>query len=183
MRYALPLLVLLLAGCLSQEAAQAGPEAPQQPAPAQQASPPAGPVPEISGNISAATQAHADAAAPEPENDTDISANGPGADSEAPERPQNASGPDGSETGGALAFAGGNYTIMLDDVSIIPVSTEPCGIFSLHEKDGSLIEKLLICTGESEYWQSPGGGTYRIHVLKVAAGYSGNKWAQVIVYG
>ncbi|MFN7991104.1 MAG: hypothetical protein U0R44_03005 [Candidatus Micrarchaeia archaeon] len=83
-----------------------------------------------------------------------------------------------------LPFAGGKYRIVLDDVSTIPTSAEPCGIFSITDQTGSVLEKMLICPPDSETWTDQDGRTFRIRVLKVAAGYSHQvTWAQVIVVG
>jgi hypothetical protein len=86
---------------------------------------------------------------------------------EIPERPK------------GLAF-GGKYLLVLDDVSIIPTSDEPCGIFSiLDSSDYSVLDKEIICPGESKMFSG-----YRIFVVKVAAGYSGQgNWADVRIYG
>lgn len=82
-----------------------------------------------------------------------------------------------------LSFGNGSYFIALDDVSLVPTSQEPCGIFSLHSSEGELLDKLFICPGQSETWEGPDGASFRILVVKVAGGYAGTKWAQVIVYG
>ncbi|MDD5172446.1 MAG: hypothetical protein PHF60_05420, partial [Candidatus ainarchaeum sp.] len=75
--------------------------------------------------------------------------------------------------------------LVLDDISLIPTSSEPCGIFSVRSgSDGAILDKMLICPGESQNWVSPDGDGYRIFVVKVAAGYGGQeKWAKVIIYG
>lgn len=84
-----------------------------------------------------------------------------------------------------LVFGSGKYMLVLDDVSIIPNSEEPCGIFSVRNAtDYSTYEKMLICPPESQEWTSPENHIYRIKVLKVAAGYSGQEnWVEVIIYG
>lgn len=74
----------------------------------------------------------------------------------------------------------GKYLLVLDDVSIIPTSDEPCGIFSiLDASDYSVLDKEIICPGESKMYAG-----YRIFVVKVAAGYAGaGNWADVRIYG
>ena len=74
----------------------------------------------------------------------------------------------------------GPHILVLDDVSVIPNSDEPCGIFSIRDaSDDTVLDKKIICPGESAYWAG-----YRIFVVKVAAGYSGGEnWADVRIYG
>ena len=74
----------------------------------------------------------------------------------------------------------GPHILVLDDVSVIPNSDEPCGIFSIRDaSDDTVLDKKIICPGESAYWEG-----YRIFVVKVAAGYSGGEnWADVRIYG
>jgi len=83
-----------------------------------------------------------------------------------------------------LLFGDRKYLLVLDDVSVIPNSDEPCGIFSLRNAtDYSTYEKMFICPPESQEWTSPDNHTYRIKVIKVA-GYSGGaNWVEVIIYG
>lgn len=82
------------------------------------------------------------------------------------------------ETPAGLRFGG--YLLVLDDVSVIPTSDEPCGIFSiLDASDYSVLDKEIICPGESKMYAG-----YRIFVVKVAAGYAGaENWADVRIYG
>jgi hypothetical protein len=84
-----------------------------------------------------------------------------------------------------LLFAEGKYLLVLDDVSVIPSSEEPCGIFSIRNAtDYSVYEKMLICPPDSQTWTSPDNHIFRIKVIKVAAGYSGGgNWVEVIIYG
>ncbi len=183
MRILLLALMLLLAGCVHEgpsanESASLPPPPNQEPGQGD-----AGAAPEISGNLSAPSQNESGFPAQPEENLTNASTNGTSPAAPNAGAPQNQSGQNESGAAGGLQFAGGNYSIVLDDASIIPVSSEPCGIFSIRDREGAILEKLLICPGESEYWQGPGGQTYRIFVVKVAAGYSGGKWAQIIVYG
>jgi hypothetical protein len=84
-----------------------------------------------------------------------------------------------------LAFGGGRYLLVLDDASLVPTSEEPCGIFSIRlASDYSVLDKTIICPGESDTWFDEAGHGYRIFVVKVAAGYSGSgSWADVRIYG
>ena len=113
---------------------------------------------------------------PQPGNQTNQSASNENPPEETPPQPAIPQG---------LAFGNGSYLLVLDDVSIIPTSSGPCGIFSVRlASDGSVLDKMLICTGESENWVSPDGGSHRILVVNVAAGYGGQeKWAKVMIYG
>jgi hypothetical protein len=171
MRSILLVFAILLAGCITPEAArndsnQSVLPTPQIPAPEAQVSQP---IPETSGNISALPDETI------PKNETPESP----PINETPQNPM----PETQTPPEGLAFGSNRYIIALDDVSLVPTSAEPCGIFSLRMADGSLIEKMFICPGQSEMWDGPDGGSYRILVVKVAGGYTGHKWAQVIVYG
>jgi len=171
MRLVLLVFAILLAGCVTQETAGNSSNLTGQPS----ISPPANdsqaamPPPETSGNITAIpdeTPAQNETPQAPPINET-------------PQNPE----PEIPRPPEGLAFANSSYVIALDDVSLVPTSAEPCGIFSLWAANGTLVEKMFICPGQSEMWDSPDGGSYRILVLKVAGGYTGHKWAQVIVYG
>ncbi|MDD5340285.1 MAG: hypothetical protein PHV13_03475 [Candidatus ainarchaeum sp.] len=76
----------------------------------------------------------------------------------------------------------GNYSLVLDDVSIIPSSSEPCGIFSI-AANGTVVDRFVACPGQSRTWIAPDGHAYRIFVKKVAAGYGGTEWADVTIFG
>jgi hypothetical protein len=80
----------------------------------------------------------------------------------------------------ALPF--GNYSLVLDDVSIVPSSSEPCGIFSI-TANGTVVDRFVICPRQSRTWVAPDGHAYRIFVKKVAAGYGGDEWADVTIFG
>lgn len=160
--------LLLVSGCIQQPQENQTNQTPPVMGPANQ-SPPAAPPnvtppqapPEITGNITEQP--------PPVQNGTNQTGNGTAA-------PQNPKG---------LLFGDGKYLLVLDDVSVIPSSEEPCGIFSIRNAtDYSVYEKMLICPPESESWTSPENHIYRIKVLKVAAGYSGGgSWVDVIIYG
>jgi hypothetical protein len=81
----------------------------------------------------------------------------------------------------ALPF--GNYSLVLDDVSVIPSSSEPCGIFSITAVNGSIADRFVVCPRQSRTWIAPDGHAYRIFVKKVAAGYGGVEWADVTIFG
>ncbi|MFH0884696.1 MAG: hypothetical protein V1861_03220 [Candidatus Micrarchaeota archaeon] len=175
-------LFILLVGCLG-----ANPEQPQLP---NESAPPPQPAPQpsaqqanqtsepfVSGNITALPETPA-------ANATNASDNQGGNNTTTvapipPERPPQPEKPEG------LLFANGSYSLALDDVSVIPTSEEPCGIFSIrHPANGTVIEKFFLCPGESQNWESPEGGSYRILVVEVAAGYTKEaKWARVIIFG
>ncbi|MEW6723052.1 MAG: hypothetical protein AB1324_07350 [Candidatus Micrarchaeota archaeon] len=84
-----------------------------------------------------------------------------------------------------IIFGGGRFSLVLDDISVVPVSDEPCGIFSVRDAySGEILDKMLICPGDSQNWAAPEGKIYRILVTKVAAGYTfEEKWAKVYIYG
>ncbi len=71
----------------------------------------------------------------------------------------------------------GEFQIFLDDV----VQPE-CAALSIRKGD-SVIDKRVICAGQSSTWVSPTGEKYRIFVVEVAGGYTyAEKWADVRVY-
>ncbi len=83
-----------------------------------------------------------------------------------------------------LPFPDSNYSLFLDDVSLVPTSSEPCGIFSIRDRNQSILDKMLICPPESADWTSPEGHLYRIRVDEVAAGYTmQTNWAKVEIFG
>jgi hypothetical protein len=178
MRLVLLAIFMLFAGCLAQEAAV---PATQNQTSSQDAALQANisaPEPEISANL---TIAAADGVQM-PANETNPAWNPEGNESSPgnneTQNPEPVKPPDG------LVFGNGSYVLAFDDASVIPASSEPCGIFSLWAANGSLIEKMFICPGESEIWRSPDDSSYRIRVVQVAAPYSGSgAWAKVIVFG
>ncbi len=94
---------------------------------------------------------------------------------EVPENTTNKTAPEG------LKF--GQYSLVLDDV-VLPAYDATCGAFSVIGRNGSTIDKLLICEKKSKNWVSPEGHAYRIFVVKVVGGYSFNAaWADVRIYG
>lgn len=84
-----------------------------------------------------------------------------------------------------IPFANGSYILVLDDVSYPKGSGDSCGIFSIrYASDKSILDREIICPGDSQYWKSPEDDLYRIVVGDVAAGYTKDiKWAEVIIYG
>lgn len=175
---------LLLSGCLQQ--AEGSPQPPSQ----NSAPPSAAPGPEnatppaqnlSSGNISQApppTQAYNQSMnlTNQSMNQSQGSQSGNATNSTAP----------ANETTkpAGLPFPGSNYSLFLDDVSLVPTSSEPCGIFSIRDASSSILDKLLICPPESQDWTSPEGHLYRIRVDEVAAGYTmQTNWAKVEIFG
>jgi hypothetical protein len=77
----------------------------------------------------------------------------------------------------------GDYSLVLNDVSIVPASSAPCGIFSITAANGSIMDQFVACPRQSHTWIAPDGHAYRIFVVKVAAGYGGVEWADAIVFG
>ncbi len=84
-----------------------------------------------------------------------------------------------------VPFAEGSYLLVLDDVFYPTTSAEPCGIFSIMDAENlSIADRLIICPGDSKSWVTPEGRAYRILVREVAAGYTKEtKWADVIIFG
>ncbi len=95
------------------------------------------------------------------------------------EMPENAS----NKTLKAAGLQFGQYSLVLDDV-VLPAYDSTCGAFSVIDQNGSTVDNLLICEKRSKNWVSPDGHSYRILVVKVAAGYSHQAaWADVRIYG
>lgn len=96
----------------------------------------------------------------------------------------NLSEPPVSEPEGIL-FANKSYLLVLDDVSVPTSAKGSCGIFSVkYPSNLSVVDRFIVCSGESQYWVSPEGKSYRMVVVEVAAGYTKDvNWAEVIIYG
>ena len=80
-----------------------------------------------------------------------------------------------------IPFGGGNYLLVIDDV--VWYGDESCAAVSIWTTESILLKKDVICPGSDYYWISPEERKFRIVVTGVAAGYSGESWAKVIVYG
>jgi hypothetical protein len=104
---------------------------------------------------------------------------------QAPQNASNATSPaQGAIQPEGLPFPGSNYSLYLDDVSLVPNAQAPCGIFSIRDPSGAVMDKLLICPPDSEYWTSPEGHMYRIRADEVAAGYTKTaNWAEAEIFG
>lgn len=82
----------------------------------------------------------------------------------------------------AVEFDG--YALIVDDIT--DDYPYPCAALRVGDLSGEYIITLFqdkVCPGESTYWTSPEGATYRIKVFETAAGYEGYAyWADVAVY-
>jgi hypothetical protein len=82
----------------------------------------------------------------------------------------------------AVEFDG--YALIVDDIT--DDYPYPCAAIRVGDTSGAYITTLFqdkVCPGESTYWTSPEGDTYRIKVFETAAGYAGYEyWADVAVY-
>jgi hypothetical protein len=76
---------------------------------------------------------------------------------------------------------GGRYALVVDDV--VWYGDKSCAAISIEYAEGGVLKKDVVCPRVDYYWTSPDGNRYRIFVSEVAAGYSGEKWADIIVYG
>jgi hypothetical protein len=196
MRFVFFAIVLLLSGCVFQGQPNAS-VASQPPSqnPAQE------PAAVVSGNITEIAEPAPPPAAP-PAEEANGSAVPPAATNESPSQspeqapaPENTTAPFPQENGSAqpaspaeapgLEFGNGSYRIVLEDLSVIPASEEPCGIFSIRSAgSGDVLEKIFICPGDSQQWVGPDNHSFRILVVETAAGYTKEaRWARVIVYG
>ncbi len=174
--------LILISGCTQSPASpgQNISNASQPPVPAQATGNitqnPAPPPGALAGqNNTTASANNTNVSAPPPANSTNNTVPSPGAD--------NTSSANQTVPAG-LQFPESNYTLVLDDVSLVPNSQSPCGIFSIRDANNSILDKMLICPPDSEYWTAPDGHLYRIRVEQVAAGYSTEQnWAQVSIFG
>jgi len=80
-----------------------------------------------------------------------------------------------------ILFGNGRYALVVEDV--VWYGDKSCAAVSIGYADGSVLKKDVICPQVSYYWVSPYGYKYRIFVSQVAAGYTGETWAEVYVYG
>ncbi len=132
-------------------------------------------------------------------NETAQNQTSPSAPEPAPQEPE------------GILFAGGKYSLVLDDISIVPENDKPCGIFSIRDTNrararnestenvsgpdpvarpatedptDTILGKMVICKDQSRYWTDPNGNRYRILILDIAPGYTQeSKWARAIIYG
>jgi|GEM_PF-1242619 len=82
-----------------------------------------------------------------------------------------------------LSFAEDTYILVFDD-AVLPAYDGLCGAFSILDAENySILYQFVKCPSGSEMWTSPEGHEYRIRVEKVAAGYTGEKWAEVSIFG
>ena len=80
-----------------------------------------------------------------------------------------------------IFFGEGSYVLLLDDI-VIYSEDRVCAAVTLAYANGTELKKDVFCPG-SNYWTAPDGHRFRIEVLKTAAGYTGQHWASVIIYG
>jgi len=80
-----------------------------------------------------------------------------------------------------LSFGGGRYLLILDDVAWY--GDKSCAIVTIAYSDGTAIKKNVMCPRTDYYWTDSGGARFRFKVIDVAAGYSGEAWADIIIYG
>lgn len=80
-----------------------------------------------------------------------------------------------------IFFGGGRYVVILDDV--VWYGDKSCAAVTIAYADGIPIKKDVMCPRTDYYWTDPGGNRFRFKVIQVAAGYSGEAWANIIIYG
>jgi len=80
-----------------------------------------------------------------------------------------------------IYFAGGRYVLILDDVAWY--GDKSCAIVTISYADGSAIKKDVMCPRTDYYWTDSAGMRFRFKVISVAAGYTGEAWANIIIYG
>ncbi|HID73274.1 TPA: hypothetical protein EYP38_05000 [Candidatus Micrarchaeota archaeon] len=101
---------------------------------------------------------------------------------EEPSQAANATAPEHGY--GNMTFGEGNFTLLLEDVSLPAGGGEPCAMFSISNASGALMERVVVCPGKDEYWVAPDGHRFRIVVIEAAAGYTREDvWADVIIFG
>ena len=80
-----------------------------------------------------------------------------------------------------IYFAGGRYVLILDDVAWY--GDKSCAIVTIAYADGTAIKKDVMCPRTDYYWTDSAGMRFRFKVISVAAGYTGEAWANIIIYG
>jgi len=86
--------------------------------------------------------------------------------------------------GGAIVFGGGRYVLVLEDAMMSGCPDGAGGAFMIRYR---YLEDVLgresVCPVDSFYWTSPDGDEFRIRVEEVGAGYTGQSYAQVSIFG
>ncbi len=80
-----------------------------------------------------------------------------------------------------ILFGGGRYLLILQDA--VWYGGEACAAVDIAYVNGTSIKKDVICPMVDVYWTAPDGHRFRIRITKVAAGYTGEAWAKVFIYG
>jgi len=80
-----------------------------------------------------------------------------------------------------LFFGGGRYVLVLDDVAWY--GDKSCAIVTIAYANATAIKKDVMCPRSDYYWTDSAGMRFRFKVIDVAAGYSGEAWADIIIYG
>ncbi len=80
-----------------------------------------------------------------------------------------------------IFFAGGKYVLIMEDV--VWYGDKSCAAIRIAYAEGETLKRDVICPYSDYYWHSPGGQRYRIRVGEVAAGYGGERWAEIYIYG
>ncbi len=80
-----------------------------------------------------------------------------------------------------ILFGEGRYVLIIEDV--VWYGDKSCAAINIAYADGDSLKKDVVCPRVDYYWTSPDGHRYRIFISEVAAGYTGEAWAKVFIYG
>ena len=80
-----------------------------------------------------------------------------------------------------ILFGEGKYLLILDDA--VWYGGRACAAIDITYVNGTSIKRDVICPTQDYYWIAPDRHKFRIKVVEVAAGYSGEAWADISIYG
>lgn len=78
-------------------------------------------------------------------------------------------------------FGGGRYVLILDD--IVWYGDKSCAAVTIAYSNGTSIKRDVMCPRTDYYWTDSAGHRFRFKVIETAAGYTGEAWANIIIYG
>lgn len=77
-------------------------------------------------------------------------------------------------------FGDGKYVLILDDV--VFYGDDACAAITIAYANGTAIKKDVVCPPGDMSWTSPEDERFRIRVTEAAGGYTGTKWAKIIIF-
>ncbi len=80
----------------------------------------------------------------------------------------------------AIAFGEGRYVLVLDD--IVFYGDKSCAAVTIAYSNLTTLHREVVCPPRDFYWTSPEKQSFRIRVAEAAGGYTGTKYARIIIY-